>query len=240
MKRQTSMLAEIRGKNMKKVNNLPKNFTITAHTGCMKTKENSLESIRMGVENGANIVEFDLYFTEKGEPVLSHNKPVGGEITLDEAFEYISKFENIKVNVDIKTCDALEKVYPCAQKYGVENIIFYTGVKDEFVEPVKKGSPEVEYFLNVSVKKSKRTDREYLMSLVEKVKNAGAIGINFNHKSASKELVDVFHENGLLVSIWTVNNKLKMRRILTFAPDNITTRKPDKLSKFVKKYMRKF
>ena len=79
-----------------------------------------------------------------------------------------------------------------------------------------------------------------MLSLVEKVKNAGAIGINFNHKSASKELVDIFHENGLLVSIWTVNNKLKMRRILTFAPDNITTRKPDKLSKFVKKYMRKF
>ena len=87
---------------------------------------------------------------------------------------------------------------------------------------------------------AKNTDEIYLLSLVEKVKNAGAIGINFNHKSASKELVDVFHENGLLVSIWTVNNKLKMRRILTFAPDNITTRKPDKLSKFVKKYMRKF
>ena len=103
------MLAEMRGMNMKKINKLPKNFTITAHTGCMKTEENSLESLRVGAENGANIVEFDLYFTEKGEPVLSHNKPVGGEITLDEAFEYISKIENIKVNVDVKTCDALEK-----------------------------------------------------------------------------------------------------------------------------------
>ena len=220
---------------MKKVGSLPKNFTITAHTGCMKTKENSLESLKVGAENGADIVEFDLYFTENGEPVLSHNKPVGGEVTLDEAFAFISKLENIKVNVDVKTCDALEKVYPCAQKYGVENRIFYTGVKDEFVEPVKKGSPEVDYYLNVSVDKSKRKNREYLLSLVEKVKKASAIGINFKYTGASKELVDIFHENGLLVSIWTVNSKFKMPKILSLAPDNITTRKPDKLSQIVKK-----
>ena len=215
---------------------IPKDFTITAHTGCMKTKENSLESFKMGVENGADIVEFDLYFTENGEPVLSHNKPVGGEITLDEAFKYLSTFKSLKINVDVKTCDALEKVYPTAQKYGVEDRIFYTGVKDEFVEPVRMNSPQVKYFLNVSVKKSKAKDNEYLMSLVEKVKNAGAVGINFNYKSATKELVKVFHKNGLLVSIWTVNSKFRMKKILSFLPDNITTRKPDKLSKIVKNF----
>ena len=218
---------------MRKNMGLPKDFTITAHTGCMKTQENSLESFKAGVENGANIVEFDLYFTKNGEPVLSHNEPVGGEVSLDEAFKYLSAFKNTGINVDVKTCDALHKVYPTAQKYGVEDRIFYTGVKDEFVEPVRQNSPEVKYYLNVSVKKSK--DREYLMSLVKKVKNAGAIGINFKYTGATKELVKVFHENGLLVSIWTVNSKFRMKKILSFLPDNITTRKPDKLSSIVKK-----
>lgn len=216
--------------------NLPKDFTITAHTGCMDTKENSLDSIKIGVENGADIVEFDLYFTENGEPVLAHDEPVGGEVTLDEAFEYISRFDNIKVNVDIKTCDALEKVYPTAQKYGIENRIFYTGVKDEYVDFVKTDSPEMTYFLNVDVKKSKADDKEYLISLVEKVKNAGANGINFNYKNATKELVEVFHENGLLVSIWTVDDEFNMYKILSFEPDNITTRHPDKLSGIVKDF----
>lgn len=214
--------------------NLPKNFTITAHTGCMGTKENSLDSIKKGVENGASTVEFDLYFTTDGEPVLAHDEPVGGEVTLDEAFEYVSHFEDIKVNVDIKTCDALEKVYPAAQKYGIENRIFYTGVKDEFVESVKENSPQVKYFLNVDVDKSKNTDKEYLLSLVEKVKNVGAVGINFNYEGASEELVQIFHENGLLVSIWTVNDEYNMYKILSFEPDNITTRNPDKLSEIVK------
>ena len=212
---------------------LPDGFTITAHTGCMDTEENTLESIKIGAENGASIVEFDLYFTKDGEPVLAHDEPVGGEITLDEAFEYISKIPNIKVNVDVKTCDALGKVYPLAEKYGIEDRIFYTGINEEDVETVKNDSPEVAYYLNMDVKKSKATDREYLISLVEKVKNAGAVGINFNYKTATKELVDIFRENGLLVSIWTVNDEYNMYKILSFLPDNITTRNPDELSRIV-------
>ncbi len=215
--------------------NLPQGFTITAHTGCMDTEDNSLESIKKGIENGASVVEFDLYFTKDGTPVLAHDEPVGGEVTLDEAFKLISQYEKVLVNVDIKTCDDLSKVYPLAQKYGVENRIFYTGVKDEFVEYVKKDSPQVKYYLNVDVDKSKADDREYILSLVKKVKNAGAIGINFNYKSATSELVNAFHENGLLVSIWTVNDEYNMHKILTFEPDNITTRHPDKLHKIVTK-----
>lgn len=213
--------------------NLPKDFTITAHTGCMDTKDNSLESIKKGIENGAAVVEFDLYFTKDGSPILSHDEPVGGEVTLEKAFEYVSQFNGIMVNVDVKTCDALEKVYPIAKKYGIEDRIFYTGVKDEFVETVKKDSPQVKYYLNVDVDKSKAYDSVYLLSLVEKVKNAGAVGINFNYKSATKELVNFFREHGLLVSIWTVDDKYNMYKILSFEPDNITTRHPDKLSKIV-------
>ncbi len=213
--------------------NLPDGFTITAHTGCMDTEENSLESIKKGIENGANIIEFDLYFTKDGAPVLAHDEPVGGEITLNEAFAYLRMFKNVKANVDIKTVDALEKVYPLAKENNVHDRIFYTGVKDEFVDAVKKNSPEVKYYLNVDVEKSKNTDKEYLQSLVEKVKNAGAIGINFKYTSASKELVDTFHENGLLVSIWTVDSEYNMYKILSFGPDNITTRHPDKLAKII-------
>lgn len=213
--------------------NLSEGFTITAHTGCMGTEENSLDSIKMGIENGANVVEFDLYFTEDGAPILSHDEPVGGEITLNEAFAYFRMFKDIKANVDIKTVDALEKVYSLAIENNVEDRIFYTGVKDEFVNAIKKNSPEIRYYLNVDVDKSQNTNKEYLLTLAEKVKNAGAIGINFNYKSASKELVEVFRENGLLVSIWTVDSEYNMYKILSFGPDNITTRHPDKLSKII-------
>lgn len=214
--------------------NLPKNFTYTAHTGCVKTADNSLEAIDEGVKYGANIVEFDLNFLSDGTPVLSHDKPKGKEVTLEEAFKKVSEYEGLKVNVDVKTTKNLKAIYPLAQKYGIEDRIFYTGIGLDFVEAVKKDSPEVTYYLNVSVDKPKKQTPEYLEELVKTVKDSGAIGINFNKDHATKKLVDAFHENDLLVSIWTVNKKRKMYKILFLSPDNITTRRPDKLEKILK------
>lgn len=214
--------------------NLPQNFTYTAHTGCVKTADNSLESIEIGAKYGADIVEFDLNFLPDGTPVLSHDKPKGNEIKLDEAFKKISEYKNLKVNVDVKNVKNLKSVYPIAQKYGLEDRIFYTGIDIDFLEAVKKDSPEVPYYLNVSVEKPRKQTPEYLQSLVKTVKDSGAVGINFNKDHATKELVDTFHENDLLVSIWTVNKKRKMYKILFLGPDNITTRRPDKLEEILK------
>ena len=50
---------------------LSKEVTITAHSGCMGYPDNSIEAMEAGIAVGANIVEFDLYFTADGTPVLS-------------------------------------------------------------------------------------------------------------------------------------------------------------------------
>ncbi len=213
--------------------NPPENFTYTAHTGCVKAADNSLEAIEEGVKHGADIIEFDLNFLPDGTPVLSHDKPKGKEVTLDEAFKKVSEYENLKVNVDVKTTKNIKAVYPLAQKYSIEDRIFYTGIGLDFVEAVKKDSPEVPYYLNVSVDKPKKQTPEYLDELVETVKDSGAVGINFNKNHATKKLVDTFHKNGLQVSIWTVNKKRKMYKILFLGPDNITTKRPDKLEEIL-------
>ncbi len=214
--------------------NLPKNFTYTAHTGCVDTKDNSLEAIEIGAKYGADIVEFDLNFLSDGTPVLAHDEPKGNEVTLDEAFKKVSEYENLKVNVDAKSVENIKAVYPLAQKYGLEDRIFYTGIELSDVEIVIKDSPDVPYYLNVDVEKPKKQTPEYLQSLVENVKTCGAIGINFNKDNATKELVNTFHKNDLLVSIWTVNKEKEMYEILHLAPDNITTRRPDKLEEILK------
>ncbi|MBQ8182705.1 MAG: glycerophosphodiester phosphodiesterase [Clostridia bacterium] len=208
-------------------------FTYTAHTGCLDTKDNSLESIDVGVCNGAQIVEFDVNYYD-GIPVLSHDEPKGGEISLEQAFLKVKEYDNLRVNVDIKNTEYLEKVQIIAEETGVLDRIFFTGINLSDVEAVKKACPDVEYYLNVDVSSPKAQDEEYLMSLVAQVKECGAVGINFNKANATQELVDIFHENGLLVSIWTVNNKIDIYKILSYGPDNITTRRPDKLKAAIK------
>lgn len=213
--------------------NLPPDFTVTAHTGCMETEENSIESMEKGIANGAKTVEFDVRFDNSGTPVLSHDEPAGGEVTLDEAFKFLSEHAEIKANVDLKSTENLAEVQNLAEKNGVIDRIFFTGVNESFVSAVKKDCPEIKYYLNMNVDKKKADDREYILSLVSEVKNQGAIGINFDKGSATKLLCDVFRENGLLVSIWTVNKEAEMHKILNFAPDNITTKEPKRLAEII-------
>lgn len=214
---------------------LPESFTITAHAGCEKSKDNSVDSLKVGCTSGADIVEFDLNFDADGNAVLSHNAPVEGCVTLDEAFRCIAEYEKIKVNVDVKKTDNLKAVEICAEKYSLTERIFYTGIQKENVPAVQQQTPSVCYYLNMTVDRKRKNDTEYLCSLADLVEQQGAIGINFNKKGCSKNLVELFHQRNLLVSVWTVNNRLEMYKILSMSPDNITTRYPSKLIKIIQK-----
>lgn len=212
---------------------LPHSFTVTAHTGCMGTDDNSVEAMEAGVSNGADIIEFDVHFTENGAPVLAHDEPKGDELSLEAAFEFLARHKNIRANVDMKSTANMAEVQKLADEYGVTQQLFFTGINLEDVEAVRKGCPKIPYYLNVDVDKDKNTDEEYVKSLVETVKNSGAIGINFNYKNASDTIVSHFGANDLLVSIWTVDSEYDMHKVLTMSVDNITTRNPDKLVEII-------
>ncbi len=215
----------------RKTFSLPEGFTVTAHTGCEGTADNSPESIRKGADAGADIVEIDLHFLPDGTPVLKHDKPTASEKlpTLDSAFELLSALD-VRMNVDVKSTANLPAVVSLSDKHRVTEKIFFTGVEEKDVVAVRTDAPGIAYYLNVSVNKKKSTDPAYIASLIEKVKLSGAVGINMNYKGCSGKLVEAFRSEGLLVSLWTANTKRAMHRCLSFAPDNITTRKPSVLN----------
>ena len=212
-----------------------KTTTITAHTGCESTKDNSLEAIRKGYDCKADIVEFDINYLSNGTPVLSHDAPEGECPTLEEAFALVSTLDGLKVNVDLKSVSNVKEVYALALKYGIEERIFYTGVEEKDVKAVKAATPEAEYYLNIKVSRLRKRNRKYLTSLAEKVENCGAVGINMRYKVLTKELLQVFSEKGLLVSVWTVNSEEALKKVFALAPDNITTRIPSVAAKIKNK-----
>lgn len=218
---------------------LPEKFTVTAHTGCLGTVPNTVESMKKGVAAGADIVEFDLNFDENGEPVLSHDDPTGRAVHLKEAFKFLSEHKNIKANIDVKNTSHLEKVSKYAEEYGVLKQIFFTGVFAEDVAAVERLCPQIPYYLNYSVNSNGSRDIAYISHIIEITENCGAIGINIDYKSASKRLVEAFHDEGLLVSLWTVNSKYSLRRTLRLCPDNITTRNPERLCNILEKFCKK-
>ncbi len=213
--------------------NLPQSFTVTAHTGCEGTKDNSLEAIRKGREAGADIVEFDLRFDSTGRGILSHDENGKDPVALEEALSLISAYDSLKVNVDCKTTDNLKEVYRLGEEYGITDRLFYTGIEEKDVDAAKTQTPQIPYFLNYKVKRSKKKNKEYISSLISLVKEKGALGLNINHRQCSKKMVEMFREEGLQVSVWTANSTFVMLKCLSFAPDNITTRHPSDLRKLI-------
>lgn len=212
---------------------LPNNFTVTAHTGSMNTQKNSLEAISVGSKY-ADIIEFDVNFNKDNVAVLSHDAPKGNEVTLDEAFALVASIDNVKVNVDIKSVANLSSVEELAKKHGVLDRIFLTGIDEKWVDAVKQNCPNVSFYLNFNLNALKKHSKKYISFVTDKVKNCGAVGINLEKAGASKELVEKMHENSLLVSVWTVDSKASIKKILAIAPDNITTNRPDNVKKQIK------
>lgn len=206
--------------------NLPVEFTVTAHTGPEGTPYNSIEGMQKGIASGANIIEFDLN-DHNGTPVLSHNKPKGDEVLFSDALDILVANPTIRANIDVKTTTPLKAAYQLIEAKNLKNRVFFTGVKESYVSAVKENCPDIAFFLNVTPRLS--TSSKYYEGLAKKVKDYGAIGANCNYLFANKLLVDTFHNEGLLVSLWTANDEFSMIRCLSYAPDNITTKQPSQL-----------
>lgn len=220
------------GEKFKKDFVLPEGFTYTGHTGCVGTKDNSLEAIDKAVEFGVDIVEFDIRFNGT-EHILSHDDPVGGEPTLREALLRVKQYDGLKANIDVKEVAGIENVQPLAEELGMLDRVFFTGIFEADAPVVAEKCPEIFYYLNMSVASPKKHTEEYLSGIIDTIKKCGAVGINFKHVNLSSKLVDAFRKEGLQVSVWTVNKEDKMYRALGCGVDNITTRQPDMLQKII-------
>ena len=197
-------------------------ITVTAHSGCMDLPDNSLEAMEAGVQAGAQIVEFDLQYNDAGEPVLSHDAPAGQCVTLQDAFAFLAAHPDVRANVDVKDTSRLECVEPMAQEAGVLDRIFFTGLEERDIPIAREKCPSVPYYLNTKV--SRFTN---IKKLADKVRELGALGVNVNKRCLSPRLTRVFHDEGLLVSVWTVDKKNRALVTLMLQPDNVTTRRPD-------------
>ena len=203
--------------------------TVTAHTGCCGTEDNSMAALVKAVETGADIVEFDLRFTGEGVPVLTHNLPATDEcVSVDEAFAYLAD-KSIRVNIDAKETSNFKAVEALEKKYGMESRCFFTGIGKDFVAPLKEQFPDAVYYYNCIIPPVVGEFRPYINSLIKKIKNSGAVGLNCNYITLSQKMTDAVQAAGLEVSAWTANDKAAMEKLINLGVDNITSRFPNEV-----------
>lgn len=222
-------------KSKKSIYNLPEGFTVTSHAGAFGTRANSVSSVKTAVERGSDVVEFDVSFRPDGTAVIIHNSSPSQRqgVLLEKALEEVAKSKKCKINLDIKSAANLPEVDKLVKHYGLEKRVFYTGVFEDWVETVRNNST-IPYYINYNPSSEEGTDEKYVDCIINKTIELGAIGINSNFRGVSDMMVKKIHEKGLLVSLWTANRKKDMLKALSLSPDNITTKKPDKLKTLIK------
>lgn len=204
-------------------------MTVTAHSGAFNTPDNTIENVKKVLDENCEIFEVDVTFRPSGTPVIIHkSNPAENEgVLLEEVFALVAESKKIvKINLDIKSTLNLPAVDELLKKYGLTERAFYTGVFTDWVDTVKANS-SVPYYLNDSVDRRKRKDRETLNALADKVTKLGAIGLNTNYKNATPLMMEIFHARNIPVSVWTIKHKITAKKYKKMGADNITTRKPD-------------
>lgn len=195
---------------------------ITAHGGAHKTGRNSRLYFERIPEYKCDILEVDI--RQKGGLLyLSHMPTLCPKkcLTLEYAFEKVRE-HGVYINCDMKQRGLLEDVLALARKTGVEDKILFTGnVIDE--DEVKKLSGGRVFF-------------NKLKGLAFKEGNAAAIkkrmlderfaGINANKMFVSDAFLRECREEGVDVSLFTLNTEEDAKRYVGMKLYNLTCNNP--------------
>lgn len=185
---------------------------ITAHAGAENTEHNTIESILTLAECGVDYIEVDVQPMD-GKLVLSHNDPIPGMIydTLEDCFREISRYENVKINVDLKREGLIRTVSELAEKYGMNGRYVLTG---------GIGDAEIPYILenNIDVFYNAEDVTED-KDVIHDIQKKGFEFINIDYL----DLNDTLLENAGLFSVWTVDEEADLIRLLKAGVKSITT-----------------
>lgn len=209
---------------------------IIAHTGCMGTKMNSRESILAGIQEQADYIEMDVRFLGD-RAVLTHDRPeLGNEyLSLEEAVRLVRDAEPVRLALDLKEWDRIGEVAALLEQYDMLGRSIYLGNFMEDMDAMMRWGKGVACFPNVYPEQAAGLDEDGRKSLAERVKRLGARAVGMNYRAVTPELIQALHEQGIMLSAWTVELETDMRRLMAWGADFITSDRPDLVRACMKK-----
>jgi len=226
-----------------------RNTMVAAHTGCGVYPDNTMASFHEGIQFGADIVEVDVRVSQDGIAILLHddspylhthtfeqlNKPAirllldvmyrDHEIaTLEQVLQYSDSL-GIKLNLDIKTVDAIDPTVRLIHQFEAQKRVFITGCSDN----ITVRYPDIQVMLNtpddLSLEQMERYG-DFAEAICSQALQGGYVGLNMNGFTCLPPIVMRAHAAGMMVWVYTVNFRPVMEWFLKMQVDAITTREP--------------
>lgn len=146
--------------------------------------------------------------------------------TLREVFELI-KDKNIFLNIEAKTdlieYDLEKDVIDLINEYNLKDNILISSFNHNTIRDFKNIDKTIRY----GALYRSEDDYKGFGNIVEHAKNLGVYSINLSGLLVNKEIVDLAHENGLKVFVYTINFPLAMRKMIEYNVDGVFTDYPD-------------
>lgn len=233
---------------------------ITAHRGYSAVApENTIYAFEEAVGIGADYIELDVQLTADGQLVVFHDNTIDrttdgkGELskyTYEELQEFsagswFSKdgmFDDAKIvlfsdvlecvgndillNIEIKNHGDIvrtaEKTVEVIEEYGIERSCYVTSFSYKALKTVKKLNPKIKTGLIANIATS---------TSFSQLKYIDAVSLNYIFINQS--VVNMAHQNGKRVFVWTVDNRSDIQHMIAMGVDNIITNRPDRVSEIV-------
>ncbi|MFF6786253.1 glycerophosphodiester phosphodiesterase family protein [Streptomyces sp. NPDC012510] len=217
--------------------------TAVAHRGApYRHRENTLDSLRAGLQLGADAVEFDVRTTRDGVPVLLHDSTLNRLWEQDRPLSALSAAElrgltadgvptladalltteDSRVMVDLPGAAdprAVRQVLGVVRECEAEERVYYSADPATLLV-VRAAAPTAEIALTWKTSAPPRP------ALLEAVRPRW---LNYRFGLITHALADRVHRDGYLLSAWTPDTRRSMRRLIDLGVDSITTNRVDAL-----------
>lgn len=209
-------------------------FTVTALSGSPDSTPNTLSYIKNAATCGAQIIEVDLMFNSKGEPVLTDNfNSIDSDKTvpLTKAFSTLKEYPDVSIMLDLHALTNLARIEELAERYNMFSRIYYSGVTMENYEYVIEKSPNIPIFLEVDLSSEKADNLEYYDYLRDAMANAYAVNVDFDDLDA--EWAELLVSDGQRVSVYNISSNKDFSKALDMSVANIITDRPGELQALI-------
>lgn len=214
---------------------------ITAHTGCENTEDNSADSLRTALLLLPDAVEVDVRRAKNGNLVLSHDAEESeSRCTLAQALDLVLAVPELHINCDLKEPGLEHPVLELAQSKGALDRVILTGSVN--ADAVGTLQNSVQVYLNLEClfrevyrkkadhiyagggEESMPLSRQELDVLFREAEQRHVKVLNLNYRFCTDEMIARAGEKGIGLSLWTVDDPPLLRKLISMAPHNITTR----------------
>ena len=162
----------------------------------------------------------------------------GEKVPTLEEYLKLFKSSNCTAVIEIKQQGTEKDIVELLRKMDMVNEVFIVSFHSDSLAEIKRLEPNLStaHIFSWEMEGAAEEQAESLATrLSEAADKVGTKTVSLNTRMVSKKLVDIMHEKGYRVWVWTVNDVADMNRFLDWGLDSVTSDRSDILAEIIKK-----